>query len=1170
MRLRGELAVPVLERTLGEIVRRHEVLRTSFPLLDGRPVQVVHPLTAFRLPVVDLAALPAAVRPALAERLVEELIAIPFVLERGPLIRWRLLRLDPRDHLLVQVEHHFVHDGWSLAVLLREIKTLYEAFARRAPSPLPEPPVQYADFAAWQRQWMEGPVMERLLAFWRQQLAGAPPPLELTPDRPRPAKGSFRGEVQLLDVDPGLYDALRRFARREGFTLYMTMLAGFLALLHRYTGEEDLLIGTANANRRAREIEGMLGMVVNTLPLRAGLGGRPAWRTLLGRVRDLALATYAHQDMPFERLVQELRVERRPGRNPLFQMLFNFHDAPVPEVRIADLDTQARVRSNHTAKMDMNVIVVPRAEQRVGQPVADQDRRALLHWEHNTDLFDPATVKRMAAHLQILLAGALEAPALPLPELPLLAAAERAQLLQGWNDTAAAQPAAASLPALVAAWAAHTPAAPAVVCDSAILTYAALDAWAGRLAHELRALGAGPGVRVALAAERSPALVPAILGILKTGAAYVPLDPGYPQARLAWLLADSGARVLAAQEHLLERLPVTEELPILVLPPASAPLPPPAAPRPIPGAAAEPAAADDRAVPGPDGGDLAYVMYTSGSTGQPKGVAVTHRNVIRLVHGSAYARFGPEEVFLHAAPLSFDASTFELWGALLHGARVVLHPPAAPTPDSLGEVIARHHVTTAWLTAALFHQMVESNLAGLAPLRQLLTGGDAVSPAHARRVLEALPGLTLIDGYGPTETTTFAACHVLTGANSVSGPGPGSSIGSDAGPGSDPASGPGLDHGSRSGSGRGLQARAAAVPFGRPIGNTRAHVVDAELRPLPIGVPGELLIGGDGVALGYLGRPELTAARFIPDPFAATDGEPGGRLYRTGDRVRWLPGGALDFLGRLDRQVKIRGYRVEPGEIEAALAEHPAVRAAAVVAQPEPGGAAGLRLAAYVAAADDPSLAAALRRHLAARLPPHLVPSVWVFLEELPQTATGKVDRRALERDTPRSAAATGREGASIAPRTPEERAVAALWRQVLGLDQVSAGDDFFLLGGHSLAATRVLSRLRQEHGADLTLADLFEHTVLADLAAAVAAARGSGHGAEATAQGFGHGADAAAPTAGVNPLAGPGAGIAALKATKDLPGAAAPSAAELAELAQLSDGELDALLAELAKEPGR
>ncbi len=1065
----GPLRPEVLARVLSEIVRRHEVLRTSFPTRDGQPVQVVHEAAPLRLPMIDLGGLPAALRRPAAEELIEALIRIPFELAKGPLIRWRLLRLDAAEHLLAQVEHHFVHDGWSLAILLREVKALYEAFLAGEPSPLPEPPVQYADFAAWQRRWMEGPVMERLLAFWRERLAGSPPSLELPTDRPWPPQGSFRGGFLLPRIEPELYQALRAFGRREGFTLYMTMLAGFLALLGRYTGEEDVVIGTANANRRAREVEGMLGMMVNTLVLRADLSGRPAWRAHLGRVRELALAVYAHQDMPFERLVRELKLPRRPGRNPLFQILFNFHDAPIPDLRVADLDTFPEVRSNHTAKMAMNVIVVPRAEQRVGRAGDDQDRRALLHWEYNSDLFDAATVLRMAGHYQVLLAGALADPGRALAELPLLSAAERTELLASWNDTGRELPREGSIPARFAAWAARTPAATAVVYDDESLAYAEVEARANRLAHHLQALGAGPGELVGLAMERSLDLVPAILGILASGAAYLPLDPSYPEERLAFMLADGGVRLLVADDALLPRLPAAG-LEIVSLPrdreaitrrPATAPAP-------------------------PGGEDLAYVMYTSGSTGRPKGVAVTHRNVLRLAEGG-FARLGPEETILQLAPISFDASTFELWGALLHGGRLAIFPPGSPTPAALGAAIARHGATAMWLTAALFHEVVDADPGALAPLSQLLTGGEVISPAHARRALAALPGLTLIAGYGPTEGTTFTACHVMARPEDV----------------------------------------GATVPLGRPIANTRAYVVDPELQPLPIGVPGELVAGGDGLALGYLGLPDLTAERFVPDPFAGTAG---GRLYRTGDRARWRPGGILEFLGRIDRQVKIRGFRIEPGEVEAALAAHPEVAGAAVLALPAPGaapssGTAELRLVAYLVpaegapgAAEPDAWLAALRQHLAARLPAYMVPAAWVLLAALPRTANGKVDRAALSREEP----AAPRRGAEEAPRTPMERAVAAIWREVLGVGAAGAGDDFFLLGGHSLAALRVLARLRQELGVELAIGDLFERPVLADLAAAVEAAGPAGEDADRI----------------------------------------APAGYE-----ELSDGELDALLGDLAEE---
>ncbi|MEA2690744.1 MAG: hypothetical protein QOJ16_131, partial [Acidobacteriota bacterium] len=1074
IRLRGPLDMGVLERTLGEIVRRHEVLRTSFPEVAGRPVQVVHPASPLRLVKIDLSGLPPAARRERSEALIEEQIQTPFDLARGPLIRWLLLREGSLHHTLVQVEHHFVHDGWSLAIFLRELKALYEAFSEGAPSPLPELPVQYADYAVWQREWMAGEAMERLLGYWKEKLAGSPPALEIATDRPRPPQGSFRGDIALLRVEPGLYESLRRFARRQGFTLYMTMLAGFLALLHRYTGEEDVVIGSSNANRRAREIEGMIGMVVNSLVLRADLAGRPSFREHLGRVRELALATSTHQDMPFERLVQELRFERRPGRNPLFQLMFNFHDAPVPDFHFAGLELFPEVRGNRTAKMDMNVIVVPRAEQRVGRGDDAADHGAVLHWEYNTDLFDRATVERMAAHYQILLAGAVADPLLALPELPLLTPAEHAQALAGWNDTKSDYPRDSSIPERFAAWAARTPEATAVVFDRDSLTYGELEAESNRLAHHLRGRGVRPGDLVALAVERSLALVPAILGILKSGAGYVPLDPAYPAERLSFMLADSGARLLLGQERSLARLPASG-LPTVSLDrdreeiasaSASSPSPP----------------------PGP--GDIAYVMYTSGSTGRPKGVAVTHRNVLRLVLGSGFARFGPEQVFLQLAPISFDASTLELWGPLLNGGRLAVFPPESPSLETLGEAIARHGVTTLWLTAGLFHPMVEGHLTALRPLTQLLAGGDVLSPAHVRRALAALPGLTLINGYGPTEGTTFTCCHALREPGEP-------------------------------------WRMTPTVPIGRPIGNTRVHVLDRELRPLPAGVPGELLLGGDGLALGYLGRPELTAERFVPDPFG-----PASRLYRTGDRVRWLPGGTLEFLGRLDGQVKIRGFRVEPGEIEAVLTRHPAVREAAVLAQPEPGGT-ERRLVGYVAPREggsDVDLLADLRRHLAASLPAHMVPAAWVILPSLPLTANGKVDRRALMKIEPGQGPAGSSEG-FVAPRNAIEETIAAIWREVLGVERVGIGDDFFLLGGHSLSATRVLSRLRRELGVELALADLFEHTTLAGLAAAVAAATPS-----------------ALETAEENRIA--------------------PSPESTAE--GLSEEQLDALLLEMLAEPGR
>ena len=1010
--LRGPWRVDLLARALSEIVRRHEVLRTGFPAVDGRPAQVIHPPTAVRLPLVDLSALPEPARREQAERLIAATIAVPFDLAAPPLIRWRLLRLDAETLALVQVEHHFVHDGWSLALLLGEIQTLYAAFSRGGTSPLPELPAQYADYAVWQREWLAGETLDGLLGWWTQRLAGLPPALEIATDRPRPAEGSFRGDVLALPLRPALYDALRRFGRGHGLTLYMTMLAGFLALLHRYTGEEDAVIGTSNANRRARELEGVIGMMVNSLALRADLAGAPSFRELLGRVRELALDVHARQDLPFELLVRALRVERRPGRNPVFQWMFNFHDSPVPESRFDGLEIVPELRANGTAKMDVNVIVVPRAEQRAGRGEAPEDHWASVRWEYNTDLFDAATIHRLDEHYQNLLAGALADPELALAELPLLSAAERTELLLGWNDTRADYPQ-TSLPDLFAQRAAAAPEAVAVAFGDVALTYGELDRRANRLAQHLRSLGAGPGELVALSLPRSADLLPAILGILKSGAGYLPLDPSYPAERLAFLLADSGARLTVDRDFLDRHWEAI----------AAAPATPPAV------------------SVGP--GDIAYVMYTSGSTGQPKGVAATHRNVVRLVHGSGFARFGPEETFLQLAPVSFDASTLEIWGALLHGGRLAVFPPEIPTPASLAAAVARHGVTSLWLTAGLFHQVAEGDLSGLRSLRQLVAGGDVLSPAHVARTLDRLPGLTLINGYGPTEGTTFTCCHPMTAS-----------------------------------------APAGPVPIGRPIGNARVYVVDAGLSPVPAGVPGELLIGGDGLAIGYLHRPGLTAERFIPDSFGAA----GERLYRTGDLVRWRPRGTLEFLGRIDQQVKIRGFRVEPGEVEAALLEQPEVAAAAVVADRGPQ---ETRLLAYVVPAPGRAgIAAAAREALRRRLPEFMLPAAVMEIPALPLTANGKLDRRALP--APEMPRAEGYE----APRTPVEEILARLWAEVLGVERVGVRDDLFALGGHSLLAIRILSRVAAVFGAEVPLPALFEAPTVAGLAAQLARAAGKGSAA--------------------------------------------------------------------------
>ncbi len=1012
---RGALDVGVLHRTLAEIVRRHEVLRTSFPTVDGQPVQIIHPAGPVALPVVDLRGAPE--REALSEGLVAAATQVAFNIAQAPLIRWTLLQLADDLHELIQVEHHFVHDGWSFAVMLREIKAIYTAFAAGEPSPLPEPPVQYADFAAWQRSWMEGEVMAHLLGYWRRKLAGSPTALELPTDRPRPLQPSFAGELRLLRIEPDLYDELRTFSRREGFTLYVTMLAGFFALLQRYTSQDDILVGTSNANRRLRELEGMIGMVVNSLVLRGDLAGDPTGRELLARIREITLETIAYQDMPLERLVQELRPERQLGRNPLFQVMFNFHDAGVPDLEFAGLKAAFLVRGNRSAKMDLNVIVIPRAEQRVGMAASEADRSALLHWEYNTDLFDAASMERMIGHYLNLLAGMARHPGERLSALPMLSEAELDELLR-WNDTAEDFGPEAPLHRLIEAQAARTPEAPAVCCGERRLTYRELDQAAGRLAARLRLLGAGAESLVGIAMERSLELVVALYAVLKAGAAYVPLDPDYPRERLAFMLEDSGVRVLLTQQRLRGSLPAFDGALVLCDELAAG--------------AAQPGPAAEVA---PDG--LAYMIYTSGSTGRPKGALNTHRGIRnRLLWMQRQYGLTAADAVLQKTPFSFDVSVWELFWPLMTGARLVVAPPRAhQDPAHLVRLIAEEGVTTVHFVPSMLQLFLEqSDLGRCAGLRRVICSGEALPPDLQRRFFERMPaGIELHNLYGPTEAAVDVSYWPCA-------------------------------------------ATASRVPIGRPVSNTRIHLLDGALRPVPVGVPGELYIGGVQLARGYHGRPDLTAERFVPDPLG---GEPGTRLYRTGDLARWLPDGALDYLRRVDFQVKVRGFRIELGEIELALGGHPEVREAVVVARPgvNPG---ELRLVAYVVPVDGAAPDGELRDFLARRLPDYMVPTDFVALERLPLSPNGKVDRRALPAP---ERVRTEDEPTYVAPRNPVEETLAAIWGEVLGVPAVGVRDDFFALGGHSLSAARVLSRVRDLLAVELPLSVTFERRTVEALA---------------------------------------------------------------------------------------
>jgi amino acid adenylation domain-containing protein/non-ribosomal peptide synthase protein (TIGR01720 family) len=1024
LRLYGELDLAALDTTFSELVRRHESLRTTFRAVDGEPVQEIHPPVPQALPRVDLADLSSERREGEVRRLAREEARRPFDLASGPLLRLTLLRLRGGEHVALVTQHHIVSDGWSMGVLVRELGSLYTDFHARRPSHLAEPSLQYADFAVWQRAWLSGGELAAQLEYWRLRLAGAPELLELPFDRPRAvaagvASGSGDRAGRLRRPLPAvLSQGLRQLGRRRGgeATLFMVLLTGWSAFLSRVSGQEDVVVGTPIANRTYREIEGLIGFFVNTLALRTDLTGDPAFTALLGRVRQTTLADYTHQDLPFERLVGELAAERSLSHSPVFQVLFVLQNAGTGMLKLPGLTLEPLPVAAEVAKLDLSL------------QLSETATGLACDWEYRVSLLDGATVARLAAAFETLLAGAVERPEARLSELPLLGAAEWQQLLE-WSGGAVAYPREATIHELFAHQVGLSPDAVAIVFAVEHLSYGALADRAARLARRIRARGVAAGARIGLCLDRSLERIVATVAVLEAGCAYVPLDPSYPRERLSFLVGDSAASLLLTEEKWRPVLP-ENGVDVLCLDRSERP---------------EPSASPRRAaLPAVPAGALAYVLYTSGSTGVPKGVAVPHRGVVRLVRGADYAVFGADEVFLQLAPYSFDAATLEIWGALLHGGRLVIPPPGELSLAEVGALLERHGITTLWLTAGLFHQMVELALPALSGLRQLLAGGDVLSPAQVAKVVADLPGTRLINGYGPTENTTFTCCFPVGSRVDLTRP----------------------------------------LPVGRPIANTRVYLLDRHLAPVPLGVAGELAVGGDGLAWGYLGRPDLTAERFLPDPFFG--GEGGERLYRTGDLARFDGTGQVEFLGRIDAQVKIRGFRIEPGEIEAALSTHPAVEAAAVVVRRDLGD--DRRLVAYLAAraGQEPPGGPTLRAFLGERLPAYMVPAAFVPLAALPLTPNGKVDRPALLR---LARLESGNEEAYVAPRTPAEELLAAIWEEVLARERVGIEDDFFSLGGHSLLATRVISRVSWAFGVDLPLRSLFETPTVATFARQVEAA---------------------------------------------------------------------------------
>ncbi|MEA2691483.1 MAG: hypothetical protein QOJ16_870, partial [Acidobacteriota bacterium] len=1034
--LRGRLAPPALAASFAEIVRRHEALRTTFALEAGaesQPVQVIAPAippTAPGLPLVDLAGLPAGARAKEGPRLATAETRRPFDLARGPLLRVSLVRLAADEHLLLLNLHHIVADGWSMGVLIAELGALYPAFLAGRPAALPALPLQYADFALWQRRWLSGEVLGAEIAWWQEALADLPA-LDLPADHPRPPRRSGRGGLRRFTLPREQGEALARLSRAEGGTLFMTLLAGLAALLSRQTGAEDLAVGSPIANRTQGEVEGLIGFFVNTLVLRCDLTGDPEFRELLGRMRQTALGAYAHQDLPFEKVVEALAPARDPSRTPLFQVLFALQNAPRESLTLPGLELLPAPAGWQSAKFDLTLTL---SETPAGLAGA---------WEYSRDLFEAPTISRLGEQLARLLAAAAAEPGTRLADLPLLSPAERHQLLQEWRSGETEHPRLSTVHGLFAEQAARRPDAAAVVFGDAVLSYREAGRQAGRrarrLAGRLAELGVGPEARVGLLLEHPVERVLAMLAILLAGGAYVPLDPSHPKERLGFLLADTAAVVVVAEEGLRGRLPA-DTAARLCLDLAAEGEP----------AEGESISAAFSAPPFATGASLAHVLYTSGSTGTPKGVAVTHRGVVRLARETGYVRFGAGDRVAQVANPAFDAATFEIWGALVNGAAlVVVEREVALAPERLAADLAARQVSVLLLTTALFNQVAREAPAAFRPLTRLFFGGEAADPPSVRRVLAASPAARLINAYGPTENTTISTCYPV----------------------------------------KAVPAEAVTVPIGGPIANSTAEVLDRGGRPVPIGVPGELFVGGDGLARGYIGRPDLTAERFVPGPL-------GERLYRTGDLARFLPSGALEFLGRGDQQVKIRGFRIEPGEIEAALSAHPAVGQAAVLFRQEAG---GKRLTAYVAplgaiAAEPGVTAGELRAFLRERLPEPMVPAAFVLLDRLPITANGKLDRRALAALRP--AAEEPGEGPSAALRTPIDEMLSGIWGELLGRERVGIDDSFFDLGGHSLLATQAMSRVRQAFGIELPLRTLFEVPTIAGLAREIESAQGAGRGA--------------------------------------------------------------------------
>lgn len=996
LRLSGPLNVPALRRTLQAIVHRHEILRTTFGAENDNPILIIADHVSLEMPLLD-------VHEAEVDPLIQQCIREPFDLGRGPLVRVLLLRRRSDEHILVLTLHHVVCDSWSVVVLLRELAGLYDAFAKGKASPLPDLPIQYADFAEWQRRHLRGAVLEKQLAYWMRELEGIPNLLELPTDRPRPSIQTYQGGHQSAVLPRELKEALKTLSQREGVTMFMTVLAIVKALLHRYTGQDDLVVGTPIANRTRREIEPLIGFFANTLVLRTQVRSDLTFRQLLGRVRRVALDAYDHQELPFEKLVETIQPERTLSHNPLFQVLVTFQNGLPDQLETCGLTLAPFEVHTGTAKFDLTFSL---RETGPGL-VADA--------EYNTDIFEAQTIRRLLGHFRTLTEGIVSNPAARLADLPLLSRAEQRQVLVEWNRTDRDFPRDRCLHEFFEEQAQKTPDAVAVVSADQRLSYGELDQRADGLARRLQALGIGPDRLVGLCVAPSPKMVVGMLGILKAGGAYVPLDPAYPPARLAFALADSGAQVIVTERKLVDRF-AAHPARVLCLDEAADEQARPSAPL-APGHAV-----------GPWPESTAYVIYTSGSTGQPKGVCVEHRNAATLI-AWAQSTYTPEDLagVLASTSLCFDLSVFEVFAPLSCGGKVIL----AENLLQLPALPARDEVTLINTVPSAMTELLR--LGGVpASVRVVNLAGEPLPAKLVKDVCADTPVNRVFDLYGPTEDTVYSTA---------------------------------------------IQRRPdGPVTIGRPLHNKQIYILDPGLKPVPVGVPGELCISGAGLSRGYLNRADLTAEKLLPNPYSQVSGD---RLYRTGDRARFLPDGTIEFLGRKDHLIKLRGYRIELGEIEATLRRLPAIRECLVMVREMESG--DRTLVGYLVPEHGERLEVEkLRSFVAERLPGYMVPSAFVFLEALPRTPNGKVDRRALP-----APATAGQKCAAnyAAPRTATEQILTDIWRAVLGVEKLGIHEDFFDLGGHSLLVTRIIARVRSAFEIDLPIRAIFEAPTIAQLA---------------------------------------------------------------------------------------